>query len=163
MELPSALRLMRWIAKRDPRLPARQRPSAAFAFDLICRLYAGHPDRVVWASVLTPPELLWGLALTPFYPELATTAVSGLGLTTRSLETAAAAGCPVDLCTVHRSAFGLTREALFPPAAAFVATSNLCGLAGIMLAAEAHRQHKPFTLIDIPPTCDPVSLDYVEA
>lgn len=163
MASPSALRLMRWITNHDPRLPARQRPSAAFAFDLIRRLYAANPDRVVWASVLTPPELLWGLGLTPFYPELAASAVSRLGVTPHSLETAATAGCPVNLCTVHRSALGLSREALFPPAAAFVATSNLCGLAGTMLAAEAHRQRKQFTLIDVPPTCDSASLDYVEA
>jgi benzoyl-CoA reductase/2-hydroxyglutaryl-CoA dehydratase subunit BcrC/BadD/HgdB len=163
MESPSALRLMRWVTKHNPRLPARQRWSGAFAFDLIRRLYAGCPDRVVWASVLTPPELLWGLDLTPFYPELGVSAVSMLGATPRSLETAASAGCPVDLCTFHRSGLGLSRETLFPPSAAFVATSNLCGLAGIMLAAEAHRQHKRFTLIDVPPTCDSAALDYVEA
>jgi benzoyl-CoA reductase/2-hydroxyglutaryl-CoA dehydratase subunit BcrC/BadD/HgdB len=143
--------------------PNTLRPSAAFAFDLIRRLYAGHPDSVVCASVLTPPELMWGLGLTPFYPELAASAVNGLGVTPRSLETAATAGCPVDLCTVHRSALGLNREMLFPPASAFVATSTLCGLAGIMLAAEAHRRRKQFTLIDVPPTCDAASLEYVEA
>lgn len=163
MESPNALKLIRWIARHDPRLPAHQRPSAAFVLDLIRRLYTGNPERIVWASVLTPPELLWGLGLVPFYPELATTAVSGLGVTAQSLETAATAGCPVDLCTVHRSALGLTHEMLFPPAAAFVATSSLCVLAGIMLAAEAHRLQKLFMLIDIPLTCDSASLGYVEA
>jgi benzoyl-CoA reductase/2-hydroxyglutaryl-CoA dehydratase subunit BcrC/BadD/HgdB len=32
-----------------------------------------------------------------------------------------------------------------------------------MLAADAHRHHKPFHMIDVPPTFDTDSLDYVEA
>ncbi len=160
---PRILKLMHWIAPLDPRLPALQRPSVAFVLDLIRRLYAEHPERIVWASVFTPSELLWGLGLTPFYEEAAATAAGSLGVTARSLARASDGGCPVDLCTVHRAALGLAFEGLFPPAAAFVSTSSLCTLAGIMLAAEAHRRGKPFTLIDVPPARDSAALDYVEA
>src|SRR5574341_439741 len=163
MHLPHALRLMRWVAQRDPRLPTPHRPSAAFVLDIIRRLYTEHPERVVWASVLVPSELLWGLGLAPFYPELAATGLDGLGVTARGLATAADAGCPVDLCTVHRDAFGLARNGLYPPVGTFVATSSLCNLAGIMLATDAYRTRRPFTLIDVPPLCDSASLDYVEA
>ncbi len=160
---PRALRLLHWIAPRNRRVPVHYRPSAAFTLDLVRRLYAEHPERVTWASAFTPCELLWGLGLTPFYPEVAAAAGAGLGLTPRALAQAAEAGLPVDLCTYHRSVFGLTRDGFFPPAAAFVATSHLCGLAGIMLAAEARRRGKSFTLIDVPPTFDSDALDYVEA
>ncbi len=160
---PRALKLVRWIAPRDSRVPPHYRPSAAFTLDLVRRLYAEYPERVVWASVFTPCELFWGLGLTPFYPEVAAAAGAALGLTPRALAQASEAGLPVDLCTYHRAALGLTRDGFFPPAAAFVATSSLCSLAGITLAAEAHRRRKPFRLIDVPPTFDSDSLDYVEA
>ena len=160
---PLALKLLRWIAPLSPRVPAHYRPSAAFTLDLVRRLYAEHPERVVWASVFTPCELFWGLGLTPFYPEVAAAAGAGLGLAPRALAGASEAGVPVDLCTYHRAAFGLSRDGFYPPAAAFVSTSHLCSLAGIMLAAEAHRRGKTFHLIDVPPTFDSNSLDYVEA
>lgn len=160
---PRALQLARWIAPRDPRLPAHFRPSAEFTLDLVRHLYAEHPERLVWASVFVPCELLWGLGLTPFYPEVAAAAGAAIGLTPRAIASAAEAGTPVDLCTYHRAAFGLTREGFYPEASAFVSTSHLCTLAGIMLAAEAHRRAKPFRLIDVPPVFDSDALDYVES
>ena len=160
---PRALKLMRWIAPRNRRVPAHYRPSAAFTLGLVRRLYSERPERVVWASVFTPCELFWGLGLTPFYPEVAAAAGAGLGLTPRALAQASEAGVPVDLCTYHRGALGLTRDGFYPPAAAFVSTSHLCSLAGIMLAAEAHRRGKTFRLIDVPPTFDSDALDYVES
>jgi len=163
MHSPGGLQLARWIVPRDPRLPARFRPSAQFTLELIRSVYAEHAERVVWASVFVPCELLWGLGLTPFYPEVAAAAGSVVGLTPRAIASAAEAGTPVDLCTYHRAAFGLTREGFYPSASAFVSTSHLCTLAGIMLAAEAHRRAKPFRLIDVPPTFDSDSLDYVES
>jgi benzoyl-CoA reductase/2-hydroxyglutaryl-CoA dehydratase subunit BcrC/BadD/HgdB len=83
-------------------------------------------------------------------------------LAPRAIASAAESGTPVDLCTYHRAAFGLTREGFYPSASAFVSTSHLCTLAGIMLAAEAHRRAKPFRLIDVPPVFDSEALDYVE-
>ena len=163
MHSPRALKLLRWIAPRDRRVPPHYRPSAAFTLDLARRLYAEHPEHVVWASVFVPCELLWGLGLTPFYPEVAAAAGAGLGLTPHAIAQASESGVPVDLCTYHRAAFGLTREGFYPPATAFVSTSHLCTLAGIMLAADAHRRGRPFRMIDVPPTFDSDSLDYVEA
>lgn len=159
---PHALRFLHWIAPRHPRIPMHYRPTAAFALDLVRQLYAERPERVIWASVFTPCELFWGLGLTPFYPEVAAAVGAGLGLTPRALAQAAEAGLPVDLCTYHRSVFGLTRDGFYPPAAAFVSTSHLCTIASITLAAEAHRRGKSFRLIDVPPTFDSDSLDYVE-
>ena len=160
---PGAMHLMRWITPLNPRIPARDRPTAIFLLDLIRRLYAEHPERVAWASAFTPSELFWGLGLTPFYPEVAAAAAAGLGLTPRALAQASEAGTPVDLCTYHRAAFGLSRGELFPPAGAFVSTSHLCSVAGVMLAADAHRRGKLFRMIDVPPTLDSGALDYVEA
>lgn len=160
---PRALKLLRWIAPLNHHVPAHYHPSAAFTLDLVRRLYAEHPERVVWVSVFTPCELFWGLGLTSFYPEVAAAAGAGMGLTPRALAQASEAGVPVDLCTYHRSAYGLTRDGFYPPGAAFVSTSHLCSLAGIMLAAEAHCRGKTFRLIDVPPTFDPDALDYVEA
>lgn len=160
---PRGLQLVRWIAPHDPRLPAHFRPSAAFTLELVRRLYAEHAERVVWASVFVPCELFWGLGLTPFYPEVAAAAGSAVGLAPRAIASAAEAGTPVDLCTYHRAAFGLTREGFYPSASAFVSTSHLCTLAGILLAAEAHRRAKPFRLIDVPPVVDSDALDYVES
>lgn len=54
---PRGLQLARWIAPRDPRLPARFRPSAEFTLELACRVYAEHAERVLWASVFVPCEL----------------------------------------------------------------------------------------------------------
>ncbi len=159
----SAMRLARWTAPHSSRVPVQFRPTAAFTLDLIRRLYAEHAERVVWASLFAPCELFWGLGLTPFYPEVMAAAGSGLGLTPRAVAEASAAGVPVDLCTYHRAALGLTRAGYYPPTAAFVSTSHLCSLAGIMLAADAHRQGKPFWMIDVPPTFDSGALDYVEA
>ena len=160
---PCTLSLLQWMAPLDPRVPPHFRPSAEFTLDLIRRLYAEHPQRVVWASVFVPCELLWGLGLTPFYPEVAAAAGAAIGLTPRAVASAAEAGIPVDLCTYHRATFGLTREGFYPPASAFVSTSHLCTLAGIMLAAEAHRRAKRFRLIDVPPVFDSDALDYVES
>ena len=160
---PRGLQLARWIVPRDPRLPARFRPSAEFTLELIRRVYAEHAERVVWASVFVPCELLWGLGLTPFYPEVAAAASAAVGLAPRAIASAAESGMPVDLCTYHRAVFGLTREGFYPSASAFVSTSHLCTLAGIMLAAEAHRRATPFRLIDVPPVFDSDALDYVES
>ena len=160
---PGALRLLGWVAPHISRISAPCRPSASFILELIRRLYSEHPERVIWASVFTPCELFWGLGLTPFYPEVAAAAGASLGLSPRALSRASEAGTPVDLCTYHRAALGLTRSGFFPPAAAFVSTSHLCSLAGIMLAADAHRQGKPFWMVDVPPTFDSGALDYVEA
>lgn len=160
---PSGLQLARWIVPHDPRLPARFRPSAQFTLELIRRVYAEHAERVVWTSVFVPCELLWGLGLTPFYPEVAAAAGAALGLAPRAIASAAEVGMPVDLCTYHRATLGLTREGFYPSASAFVSTSHLCTLAGIMLAAEAHRRAKPFHLIDVPPVFDSDALDYVES
>lgn len=160
---PLAFKAIRALAPHDPRVPAHFRPSASFVLDLARQLYAEHPERVVWASVFVPCELFWGLGLTPFYPEVAAAAGAALGLTPHAIAQASESGVPVDLCTYHRAAFGLARDGFYPPAAAFVSTSHLCTLAGIMFAADAHRRGKPFRLIDVPPVFDSDSLDYVEA
>lgn len=114
---PRALKLLRWVAPYNRRLPAPHRPGTAFALDLVRRLYAEGQEPVVWASIFTPAELLWGLGVTPFYPEMAASAADGLGLTARVLAKASEAACPADLCTYHRSALGLSRDgfSLRPP------------------------------------------------
>ena len=51
---PVAMRLLRWIVPLNPHILKRDRPSTAFLVDLVRRMYAEHPERVVWASAFVP-------------------------------------------------------------------------------------------------------------
>ena len=117
--------------------------------------------RVVHANLLFPVELLWGLGLVPFHPEIASATGGSLGAAGLGLDRAQELGYAVDLCTVHRNALGMYALGLYPRADAFVAASCLCDVSGQVLANLAEQQSRPFHLLDVPSADSEASLRYV--
>jgi len=134
-----------------------------FVLQLAEQLYAARSRPIAWCSVFVPSELIWGLGLVPFYPETAAAFGAGLGLSAQGLEEAQALGYPVDLCTFHRSAAGLRALGLYPPADVYVTTSNLCDVAGQMMANFAYTDGAPFFLLDVPQAEDDAAAAYLTA
>ncbi len=140
----------RLIALLDKDKAPHERVSGEFALRLAGILYSSPPERIVWANIFVPPELIWGLGFIPFYPEIAASMATSLGLGREALHLADEFGVPRDLCSFHRVAIGLAEAGFFPEAGAFVAANYPCWAAGIFLAWEAHRRNRPFYLIDLP-------------
>jgi benzoyl-CoA reductase/2-hydroxyglutaryl-CoA dehydratase subunit BcrC/BadD/HgdB len=133
-----------------------------FALNLAQRTYINPDAPIVWFNALFPAELVSALDVVPFYPEIVSAMTANVGLSPSSLARASDAHYPLDLCTFHRNAAGLELQGLFPPAAAYVSTSNVCDIAPQMLASFAHRSGEEFLLIDVPPSYDEDSISYVE-
>ena len=132
-----------------------------FALDLGEKLFA-KDARGVGANIFFPAELLYGLDIPPFYPEVASGLGASLGMAEEGLAKAEAAGYPGDLCTFHRNAVGMKLRGLFPPLRAYVATSHICDVAPQIMANFAYEDEVPFILVDVPPERDEESVDYVE-
>ena len=133
-----------------------------FALSLAQRTYIDPDAPVVWFNALFPPELVWGLGVIPFYPEIVSGMGANAGLGPSCLAQASDAHYPMDICTFHRNAAGLALQGVFPRADAYVSTSNVCDIAGQMLASFAYEADKEFFLIDVPASYDRESIDYVE-
>ncbi len=133
-----------------------------FALNLAQRTYINPDAPVVWFNALFPPELVWGLGVIPFYPEIVSGMTANVGLGPSCLAQASDAHYPMDICTFHRNAAGLELQGVFPKAVAYVSTSNVCDIAGQMLASFAYEGGSEFLMVDVPPTYDKVSIDYVE-
>ncbi len=118
---------------------------------------------MVWSNVFVPCELIWGLGLIPFYPEIAAAIGAGLGLSSLGVERAAMQGYPLDLCTFHRNAAGLRAAGLYPRADVHVTTSNLCDVSGQVLANFAHADGRPFFFLDVPQNQDEAAVEYLTA
>ena len=74
------LRLVRaWLAQGVAARP-QERILADFFLDLAGQTYAGRSTPVVWINIFVPSELMWGLGLTPFYPETWAGLAASLGL-----------------------------------------------------------------------------------
>jgi benzoyl-CoA reductase/2-hydroxyglutaryl-CoA dehydratase subunit BcrC/BadD/HgdB len=134
-----------------------------FALDLAQRTYIEPDGPIVWCNAMFPPELVWALGFVPFYPEIVSSMAASVGLSPSSLARASDAHYPMDICTFHRNAAGLELQGVFPEGDAYVSTSNICDIAGQMLASSAYRAGKQFSLIDVPPSYDEDSIAYVEA
>lgn len=133
-----------------------------FALNLAQRTYIKPDAPLVWFNALFPSELIWGLGLIPFYPELVSAMAANVGLGPASLAQASDAHYPLDICTFHRNAAGLGLQGLFPEGDAYVSTSNVCDIAAQMLASFGYQAGKEFILIDVPPSYDEESITYVE-
>jgi benzoyl-CoA reductase/2-hydroxyglutaryl-CoA dehydratase subunit BcrC/BadD/HgdB len=133
-----------------------------FALDLARRTYVNPDAPVVWFNGLFPPELVWGLGVIPFYPEIVSAMAASVGLSPSSLARASDAHYPLDICTFHRNAAGLALEGLFPDAEAYVSTSNVCDIAAQMIASQAFQAGREFFLVDVPPSYDEESITHVE-
>ncbi len=146
----SALPLARFLTLLDGNKAPHEKVSMEFTLRLAGLLYSSPPERIVWANIFVPPELIWGLGFIPFYPEIAAATAANLGLAPEALRLADQFGVPRDLCSFHRAAIGLAEGGFFPKAGAFVAVNYPCWAAGIFLAWEAFSQNRPFYLIDLP-------------
>jgi benzoyl-CoA reductase/2-hydroxyglutaryl-CoA dehydratase subunit BcrC/BadD/HgdB len=155
------LRLARaWLAQGIATRP-HERAAGDFFLDLAGQTYADRTAPVVWTNIFVPSELIYGLGLAPFYPETWAVLAASLGLSHLGVEGAEAAGYPIDLCTVNRSAAGLRAAGLYPHADAYVVTSNLCDVSGQMLANFAHAEGRPFVLLDVPQSEDETAVAYL--
>lgn len=159
----SALRLTRLILSRRAALTPHQQVDQDFILELMEQLYADRSRPVAWCNVFVPSELIWGLGLVPFYPEIAAAIAAGLGLSSKGVEQATALGYPVDLCTFHRCAAGLQAAGFYPRADVYLATSNLCDVTGQMLANFAHSAGAPFIFLDVPQSQDEAAVTYLTA
>ena len=74
------LRLARAALSRQAAYKPHDQVASGFFLDLAGRAYADRHTRVVWTNVFVPSELLWGLGLTPFYPETWASLAAALGL-----------------------------------------------------------------------------------
>ncbi len=133
-----------------------------FAINLAQRIFIEPDAPLIWFNVLFPPELIWGLGVIPFYPEIVSAMAATVGLGPASLAQASDAHYPIDICTFHRNAAGLALQGLFPEGDAYVSTSNVCDIAAQMLANFSYQAGKEFFLIDVPPSYDEDSITYVE-
>jgi benzoyl-CoA reductase/2-hydroxyglutaryl-CoA dehydratase subunit BcrC/BadD/HgdB len=155
------LRLARLALTRGVIYKLPDRVSSDFFLELAQRAYADCSAPVVWTNIFLPCELMWGLGLTPFYPETWASLAAALGLTHLGLETAETLGYPVDLCTVHRAAAGLSAAKLYPRADAYIATSNTCDATSQFLAGYAYAKGRPFFFVDVPQSDDEAAVSYL--
>ncbi len=134
---------------------------AQFGMDLLRKLYAEPNSRIVWSSVFFPSELLWGLGIVPFFPEIGAAVGTGIGFAESALDRATADGYAVDLCTFQRALAGIALGGIFPRADAVVAASHLCDVSGQNLANHAYQAHRPFVFVDVPVSYDRSAVEYV--
>jgi benzoyl-CoA reductase/2-hydroxyglutaryl-CoA dehydratase subunit BcrC/BadD/HgdB len=158
-----ALRLARGVLKRQTAYRPHELVSLDFTLGLVEGLYADRSAPAIWTNIFFPSELMWGLGLVPFYPEMGASVGAGLGLSPIGVQRSEALGYPVDLCTFNRSAAGLRDAGYYPDADAYVSTSNLCDVTGQMLANFAYEDQRPFFLLDVPPHPDQGAVAYLTA
>jgi benzoyl-CoA reductase/2-hydroxyglutaryl-CoA dehydratase subunit BcrC/BadD/HgdB len=157
------LRLARAALIRGVIYKLPDRVSSDFFLELAQRAYADRSAPVVWTNIFLPCELMWGLGLVPFYPETWASLAAALGRSRVGLERAETLGYPVDLCTVHRAAAGLSAVGLYPRADAYIATSNTCDATSQILAGYAYAKGRPFFFLDVPQSEDEAAVTYLAA
>ncbi len=134
---------------------------AQFGMNLLQKLYADPNSKIVWSSVFFPSELLWGLGIVPFFPEIGAAVGTGIGFADSALERATAEAYAVDLCTFQRALAGLALGGIFPRADAVVSASHLCDVSGQNLANHAYEEHRSFFFVDVPASNDQAAVEYV--
>jgi hypothetical protein len=91
------LRAARAMVRRRGTYRPYERVSLDFTLELAKRLFADSSRPAVWVNLFFPSELIWGLSLVPFYPEMGAGIGPGLGLSPTGLEKSEALGYSVDL------------------------------------------------------------------
>ncbi len=86
------------------------------------------PDHVVIHEDLIPPEILFGMGLSPFMAELLGIAVPLVQAdwSEKFIDVAENAGVPPDTCSLPKTTIGLTLEGEYPDCAAIVASNMPC-------------------------------------
>lgn len=105
---------------------------------------------VVWTSAFFPVEIVWGLNLCPFSPEVAAAFLASLGFAEEALDRAEQAGYSRDLCSFHRLIVGAALLGYLPPPAALVASTHLCDGAPLLFQNLAAFFRVPFHVLDVP-------------
>jgi len=120
---------------------------------------------VAYGSLFLPYELLHGLGLVPFLPEVLAGFTAGMGIAPNTLKKANSHWYSPDLCTFHRSASGAVELNLFPRPQAIICTNLACDAAQKSFYGYAHKfkMEKDYHLIDIPYHFNPEAVDYVSS
>lgn len=118
---------------------------------------------VAYGSLFLPFELLIGLGLKPFLPEVMSGFTAGVGVSGRTIKAASNSWYSNDLCTFHRSAAGACEMDLFPKPS-FIFCSNLaCDAAGKSFQnfSRKFEIEDNYYFIDVPHDNDAASLKYL--
>ncbi len=133
-----------------------------FALEKTKKAYRTH-NPSVWSNAFFPTELLYALDITPFSPEAAAAVVASIGQQEDFLSEAESKWWSRDNCSFHRCAMGAFYSGFFPLPDAFCSTTHLCDSAVFAFNNLSQSGERPFLLIDVPPTRDENSLNYVKA
>jgi len=125
-------------------------------------VYSGNYP-VAYGSLFLPYELINGLGLKPFLPEIMGGFTAGLGVSGRTIKTASNKWYSSDLCTFHRSASGACEMDLFPKPSFIFSTNLACDAAGKSFQSFSRKFEieKNYYLIDVPYDNDRESLHYL--
>jgi len=141
---------------------AHEQAAAQFALDLAEKAYVNKKSHVIWLTAYFPAEIVWGLGLVPFHPEIASAVGAAIGLSEQSLTAADTEGYPRDLCTFHRNIVGLHHLGMLPKVDVCVPSTSLCDTAGRVMANLAYVEQRPLLVLDVPSTYNRESILYVE-
>lgn len=118
---------------------------------------------VAFGSLFLPYELIIGLGLKPFLPEIMGGFTAGLGVSGRTIKAASNNWYSNDLCTFHRSAAGACEMDLFPKPSFIVCSNLACDAAGKSFQnfSRKYNIEKNFYFIDVPHDDDGASLSFL--
>jgi benzoyl-CoA reductase/2-hydroxyglutaryl-CoA dehydratase subunit BcrC/BadD/HgdB len=118
---------------------------------------------VAYGSLFLPYEMIIGLGLNPFLPEIMSGFTAGIGVSKNTIKAASDNWYSNDLCTFHRSAAGACEMNLFPKPS-FIFCSNLaCDSAGKSFQNFSRKFNieDKYYFIDVPHDDDAISLNFL--
>ncbi len=118
---------------------------------------------IAYGSLFLPYELIIGLGLKPFLPEIMSGFTAGVGVSRKTIKAASDSWYSNDLCTFHRSAAGACEMGLFPEPS-FIFCSNLaCDSAGKTFQNFARKFNieNNYYFIDVPHDNDAMALKFL--
>ncbi len=128
----------------------------------IKRAYLDH-SKLAYGSLFLPYELLHGLGLYPFLPEVMAGFTAGMGISDKTLKKASSGWYSQDLCTFHRSASGAVDMNLFPKPKYIICSNIACDAAqkSFYIYAKKFGISDNYYLIDVPYSKNENSLRYL--
>src|SRR5450830_124858 len=120
---------------------------------------------VAFGSLFLPYELIIGLGLKPFLPEIMGGFTAGLGVSGRTIKAASNNWYSNDLCTFHRSAAGACEMDLFPKPSFIVCSNLACDAAGKSFQnfSRKYNIEDNYYFIDVPHDNDEMSLKFLSS
>ncbi|MBO8128915.1 MAG: 2-hydroxyacyl-CoA dehydratase [Peptococcaceae bacterium] len=134
--------------------------TAQFAVKQTSAIYTGKKP-AVWNTAFFPNELLYGLGLTPFSPEVASAMAAALDQAGPMIDRSEVYWTTRDTCSFHRCAMGLALEGMLPAPVAVVASSQPCDGAPKLMEHVARLYKCPMFLLDVPRSPTPEAEEYV--